>query len=66
MGWITALLAGILGMLVLIFLALMAIDKRLAEQWGDLEPFVRCIWEDVEDYEIRDSEERAGRDHASD
>lgn len=65
MGWITALLAGILGMLVLIFLALMAIDKRLAEQWG-LEPFVRCIWEDVEDHEIRDSEERAGRNHASD
>ncbi len=66
MGWITALLAGILGMLVLIFLALMAIDKRLAEQWGDLEPFVRCIWEDAEDYEIRDSEKCAGRNHTSD
>lgn len=36
MGWVTEMLAGILGMLVLIFLALMAIDKRLAEQWGDL------------------------------
>ncbi len=61
MTWIIALLAFIAGFLVLIFLALMAIDKRLAEQWADLEPFIKCIWEDVEDG-VSESKERAGRD----
>lgn len=62
MAWIIALLVVIAVLLLLIFGGIMAIDKRMTEQWEELELFIACIQEGVEDYGISESKERTGGD----